>query len=452
MYGTRVIRLTLLAAAILWTCCVLVTPAQAATIMIPANTDTALWYPLLPFFLADGDDILPYGTEETLLFAVADTGASGSIISRYTRDNYVSVPVKSYGTIYEEGIGGFEYGDLSEPLTLAAAGVGVIDVDTGEANPDDFFDVGPLQLYLKIDDPYPGFDFFPNIIGTPFMMGHVMVVYPGIDGTIGLSAFTPWVDVFANGDPAIPDTHFEIPFEMIGQNNMGENGDWHTVAENPFVPNVTIRSGHQTRTGTLLFDTGGAISLISQSIADDLGLTDNPPEFSTEVLGVGGSVVLPGYTVRQVDIPMLDGHSIRFEQVPMYVLDVAGLDGVLGMNMFIDAPADFFDLDYLPFEYFVIDLANARLGVQVAADRLCGDPFYVYSLADFNQDCQVNWDDFGVFAAHWRQADCGPDNNWCDRTDIDQDQQVGWSDFGAFGADWQTCTDFASPCLYDPRQ
>ncbi len=34
----------------------------------------------------------------------------------------------------------------------------------------------------------------------------------------------------------------------------------------------------------------------------------------------------------------------------------------------------------------------------------CGDPDHLYSIADLNQDCMVDWADFSIFASHWLEC------------------------------------------------
>jgi hypothetical protein len=57
-------------------------------------------------------------------------------------------------------------------------------------------------------------------------------------------------------------------------------------------------------------------------------------------------------------------------------------------------------------------------------------------LGDFRCPDGVDWGDFSAFAEHWGRNDCGPVNDYCDRTDTDQDGDVDWRDFRNLALHW----------------
>src|SRR5206468_1173991 len=57
-----------------------------------------------------------------------------------------------------------------------------------------------------------------------------------------------------------------------------------------------------------------------------------------------GDMTVPGFTLDELDLPLVDGGTLRFTHVPVYVLDVGGgVDGLLGMNLFDTASALLYD-------------------------------------------------------------------------------------------------------------
>jgi hypothetical protein len=57
-------------------------------------------------------------------------------------------------------------------------------------------------------------------------------------------------------------------------------------------------------------------------------------------------------------------------------------------------------------------------------------------LGDFRCPDGVDWGDFSAFAEHWGRNDCGPVNDYCDRTDTDLDGDVDWRDFRNLAQHW----------------
>jgi len=80
---------------------------------------------------------------------------------------------------------------------------------------------------------------------------------------------------------------------------------------------------------------------------------------------------------------------------------------------------------------------------------ICDGQVYPQLDADLNQDCYVDWADFGVFASRWLDSGCN-DPDWCDGSDLDHSGEVNWSDFSLFASQWLECTDPYPPCNYSP--
>jgi hypothetical protein len=129
-----------------------------------------------------------------------------------------------------------------------------------------------------------------------------------------------------------------------GIDNHLNPGNQVTETPVPYQTSVGVNEGSARVSGqTFLFDTGAQVSLISTAMAHALGLDLSHPQYMGSVEGVAGSIQVPGYTVDELDMPTTDGGLLRFTHVPVYVLDVDGADGVLGMNLFNHAAQMLYD-------------------------------------------------------------------------------------------------------------
>ena len=61
--------------------------------------------------------------------------------------------------------------------------------------------------------------------------------------------------------------------------------------------------------------------------------------------------------------------------------------------------------------------------------------FIVGQMADFDDDCDVDLLDFGLFAAHWLEDGC-KDPNWCGGADLNQNSYVDPPDLEKFSENW----------------
>jgi len=77
--------------------------------------------------------------------------------------------------------------------------------------------------------------------------------------------------------------------------------------------------------------------------------------------------------------------------------------------------------------------------VRLYQHAFCGDDQHPYPVADFDQNCIVNWSDFSIFAAHWLESPC-PASDYCEGTDLDYSGLVDWGDFAIFAGHWLECT------------
>ena len=110
------------------------------------------------------------------------------------------------------------------------------------------------------------------------------------------------------------------------------------------------------------------MTIISTAEATALGLDLAHPDSTITVQGVGGTEDIPGFTLPSLTVPLSDGGTLQFTNVPVYVLDAAPgvVDGILGMNLLNTASEMLFD----PFDPSGPSLS---LTFQTAPDRGLGD-------------------------------------------------------------------------------
>ncbi len=55
---------------------------------------------------------------------------------------------------------------------------------------------------------------------------------------------------------------------------------------------------------------------------------------------------------------------------------------------------------------------------------------------DMDNDYDVDFVDFALFAIRWRDTGCGPQNNWCGKADNNGDSEVGLKDLAGLAKNW----------------
>ena len=141
---------------------------------------------------------------------------------------------------------------------------------------------------------------------------------------------------------------------------------------------------------------------------------------------------------------------------PCFV-DPNGPDGIAGteddnLRLLSSSPCiDAGNNDSVPPDYTDLDGdANATEPTPLDIDGLarfidgdCNDSNIVdmgayefYFVGDLNNNCNVNFIDFALFALGWLETDCEVSNNWCDGADFTRDGQVEWADLRQFVEWW----------------
>lgn len=342
---------------------------SARAIDIPGVLFAALDQPRMTFYVAPGAtspplafdlDGEPYFTFQAFL----DTGASGLLMSAQTAD-FLGVPLAFHNdepvVFSDHGVGGAEEFFVSEPMWVGARKYTSIfdewvpSIDTYDT---DFpAKGGPFRLQVG-PSPEPenpllqGLDVF----GMPIIHGRVIVVDVRPTGRFDSEDFSsldigktylyePGTPANIAGqetdDPGIPAPAFSVKvskadFTRFTSVTPVAAGFSATVFENPFIgpkprgatlpidntpdptPSVQVTLGARQTRGSFLLDTGAAVSMISRSLAGELGVR--------YVSGTEGTEA-PELEFFDPDHPEVPGTPVPPEQ--MFVLDVGGIGGTV---------------------------------------------------------------------------------------------------------------------------
>ena len=322
------------------------------------STVTVKMDPVLDQFGAQIETVQAYNSADQAAFGILDTGASPVTFSADDQATFaVPIPVKVLGGAQADGIGGSITGDVSEPGTIIADGVHVatlqfdalgfpyytVDLSASKSTPG-------IQAFIGT---YGGSPLLPTVTGTPVF--NASSSNPGgLAARIDLQGFTVDLSSILPGlVVSEPDVHFvsptstiaqatgttapvKIPLSFYGTDNHTNPGNQITSSFNPMDKNVRLNDNGVTLTKqSFLLDTGSQLTVISTAEAQALHLDLAHPETTLDVQGVGGIVTIPGFTLSSLSVPTTNRGTLKFTNVPVYVLDVApDFSGLLGMNLF----------------------------------------------------------------------------------------------------------------------
>jgi hypothetical protein len=301
--------------------------------------------------------------EPVLIRAFIDTGASGFAISRlhagpnaYEVPHFGWGPTDFEGVFTEIGVGGEELGEVTRPF-----GVRVLN---GSLQPEfeptiaDFTPYGHHRLWVR---PEVGFAEVQEVMGFPIVSPLNLVGMPVIRQGLMIMDLSSLVNPFLTLEPIKtflvpagspePVTQATIALELrdfVGPTAPpGET--MPSQAENPMVKAVTVTHGSASVTSDWLFDTGAGSSFVDVATARALGFIG--PQFATlaeftaahraaggkvaSIGGIGEPQEVPILTVDRVSVATREGATMVWTQVDLMVLDIAGLEGVFGMNLLV---------------------------------------------------------------------------------------------------------------------
>jgi hypothetical protein len=335
---------------------------------------TPVTIPLNPATDQFGDQIVTvqaYGNANHAAFSFFDTGASAVTFSAAEQAALAAqgfaIPILNPGGAIAQGLGGGPLsmgglitGDVSMPGTILADGLHAASMSFNPSGGVNFsINFGPtsaatpgIQAFVGTTTGSP---LLPTITGTP-------ILEPSTINPLGLGA-----DVLFGGDTfnfssaipgltlSMPDLSFvtptyqvlaangttdplRIPMNVFGEDTYLFPGNQITNSPALIQPEVSLGyGGVSLAQQTFLFDTGAQLTVISTAEALALGLDLTHPSTSISVTGVSGQQTIPGFTLDELDVPIAGG-VLQFTHVPVYVLDFgAGINGLLGMNLFNNA-------------------------------------------------------------------------------------------------------------------
>jgi autotransporter-associated beta strand protein len=254
-----------------------------------------------------------------------DTGASGILMGATASDFLRQGGFREVATYVDFGVAGPQSTGVSAPYDFSFAGGNGV----------------PLTLAdVRIQTSDSNFGFYAGIAGMPLMTGRSVginlaqqadmnLLRMGVEFGTGLQPAT------AN-QYSVPLSMYEFP--MTGQVNPEDPLPVYSAL--PFAP-VELQFGGNRREASFLVDTGAQQCILSSRFAFDLGLdvngngdlSDEAVTFQ-EVIGVGGSVVIPVLAVDALAIKTSAGVDIVLRDIAVGIVDIDdALSGVLGMNI-----------------------------------------------------------------------------------------------------------------------
>ncbi|MCC7147303.1 MAG: PEP-CTERM sorting domain-containing protein [Phycisphaeraceae bacterium] len=368
--------------------------------------------------------------------AALDTGANGVLLAKlaYVDDEVYVQATRGDGTpvYYDEmGVAGSEWLAVLKFYDLIFEGSNTnseIRVSNVRALASPTLDIGG----------------FAGIVGMPAMTGRVT--------TLDLEPMSnlEFIDVaFSAQVPASrPDSYHvglsTLALDPIGQLQPGD--PLPTMVGLPMIDGIRTRQGGLTSAGRLLLDTGAQNVILSPTMIEAMGIdwtrtVDEGGDVvdELEVGGIGGFTLMPMVYVDQLVVPTSEGVDLIWTDVLAGVLDLGGLDGVLGMNVLTSGylGSIFGDPSEPYLEQVVLDFRqenawNMRLDLNPAVNVVTPNPDV---RGDFNGDGVVTLSDINPFKlALTDPAAYAQSYLWVDLTAIDPnaDGVLTLSDIHAF--------------------
>jgi len=256
-----------------------------------------------------------------------DTGSNGVMAVDGAVDEMVSKGYQTDGSYNEIGVGGSELMDVSKPYYLDFAGSNGVPVTLPEK----------VRLLSKSTLNFGSFD---GIVGMPAMVNRITT----LDMTVWSGEQTALMGVdFPQGLPGSNGHRYAVPLNLVNFKPTGQVGDdpLPTYAPLGFAP-VEVQHAGKAVSGQYLIDTGAQMSIISLDTAIALGfdkngnglIDDGESLGSVPLGGIGGEVDAPVLEVDDFALRTEEGIDLVWTQAQVAVLDIPGIPGVLGMDLF----------------------------------------------------------------------------------------------------------------------
>jgi len=276
------------------------------------------------------------------------------------------------------GVTGSVVASVTQPLGVFIDGLAAIDPETLALDSSNM--KGESNVAIMVGQNPGTFPDLPTAIGTPMSVYYTTVIRNDRMLTVerdGETFTAPDIRLYAADDAQAPQFSNVIPLELrplggvsvqyIPTLDLGLGGididdilggggfasDFPPASPSViignssqslfFVHSVDLYDGEKSALDKdrFMLDTGAQVTVVGSRIAARLQLDPAAPEFEVEIEGVTGEISMtPGYSVDAIDIPAL-GQWFQARQVPVVLLDVSSpevgtLDGIIGMNLFVD--------------------------------------------------------------------------------------------------------------------
>lgn len=401
--------------------------------------------------------------QELLVQAFYDSGASGVLLSRETRD-ILGINAEPNASFVDVGVGGEEEFEVSEPLYIALADHDLME----EPVESDFHeDLGPWRLMLTIDEVQDVLQQPIDIVGVPGMAGKTVVLKVEILDILGMQIPYYVTQIMESNDPCIPELDIEIKVQFTNflyTSHPGNKGPLPVLAYNPVIEGIQIGYEDNNSIGDWLVDTGAQLSMMSSAQAINLGLLDpngDPivePAFYQQIGGIGSDVFAPVFLIDTLAVPTLNGFQLVYDNPYVGVLDIGTidertgepiiLDGIFGTN-FLGYSYNM-DLEIVlgPYDSIVFDTQRAIIGFDVNdiyplpdnPPDVCGDVNHPWPEGDINRDCRTDIKDIDILSDEWLTNNCGWLNWNCSGSDLKRDGNVNFQDIAVLTRNWLDCT------------
>ncbi len=306
------------------------------------NPTGGAWY--------EAEDLM--GSPSTTWLAVADTGASATILGKSTQDAYAAgtpIPLQPYPAVKfsDIGFGGTEDFAVTHSLQVMIAGQKAAAGDT--ENHSLYTAYTPPMTLAAARDYIGGGVEIPligtidlDIVGTSTLQGQVLRVDPHSWDALRL-VFMTMAGSLGQTPPPAGGNVLYVPMTM---QNFFTGPQEAEVGANPMLAMKIRRTASDAfAERSALFDTGSPANFVSESFAIAAGIdTSGAPEETITVSGVGGApVTRPGWYVDALALELAagrEGDDLAIGNTVVFVIPDAnmpgGLDAILGNGAFSD--------------------------------------------------------------------------------------------------------------------
>jgi len=412
------------------------------------------------FRRSPGGEPIP-NSEESVHYMFFDTGASGILLSRETREA-LGIYAEPNANYVDVGVGGEQDFEVSENLYVALGDFHPLE-DTPTEN--QFHeDLGPWRLILTIDYVEDPFIQSPiDIVGIPGMAGKSVVLKVEIFEFMGIQIPYYVTQIVESNDAGIPELDIEVKVQFtdfLYTSHPNNQGPLPVLGYNPVIENIQISYQGSSSIGDWLLDTGAQLSMMSSAQAETLSLVDSngdpivEPEFYQPIMGVGGEISVPVFLIDTMSIPTLNGFELVYGSPYVGVLDIGTIDERTGEPIILDGifGANFLGYSYNmdleivlgPYNNIVFDTQRAILGFDVndiysVPDTLpnqCGDTEHPWLESDINRDCRTDTNDLRMLSHEWIANNCDWLNWNCAGCDLNRDSTVNFKDMALLAKNW----------------